>query len=161
MGAAIGGITSGTGGIGPVNDLLAGVARSTAADGSRVGGVLQQLVANLTSSLKMGEQAGKSGAGLAGGAKQVLESFQADLTRLAYIAALQKAINKAGKPGPFNVETAVNDLWVALDAVRKGQKLTSQTVQAQMQQQAQLLEMMTNITKQMHDMTSSVIQNMR
>ncbi len=159
MGAAIGGIGSVTGGIGGAKEAIAGVARSAAADGSRVSGMLQQLVGNLTTSLTQGEQAGGVGAAVGGAARQVLQSFQSDLTRLAYIAALQQAMKKAGGPGYFNVETAINDLWVALDGVRKGHKATS--LSAQMQQQSQLLETMTNMMKQMHDTAGSVIQNMR
>lgn len=159
MGAAISSVGGVTGGSAGAKEAIAGIARSTAADGSRVSGILQQLVGNLTSSLTQGEQAGKAGAAAGGAAKQMLDSFQSDLTRLAYIAALQKAMNKAGRPGPFNVETATNDLWVALDGVRKGHKAT--LMSAQMQQQSQVLETMSNMMKQMHDTAGAVIQNMR
>lgn len=159
MGAAIGGIGNVAGGSGPLKDAVAGVARAVAADGTRVGGMLQQIAGSLTATLAEGEKAGKAGGAAGGGAKQALQSFQSDLTRLAYIAALQKAISKAGGQGHFNVETAVNDLWVALDAVRKGNKAT--ILQSQMQQQTQLLETMSNMMKKMHDTAGSVIQNMR
>jgi hypothetical protein len=171
MGAAIGNIGGAVGGVGGAKEALAGIARTTAADGARVSGMLGQIVESMTASLKQGEQAGKAGgviggalSGAVGGpvgslAKQALQSFQSDLTRLAYIAALQKAMSKAGRPGPFNVETAINDLWTALDGVRKGNKAT--LMSAQMQQQAQVLETMSNMLKQMHDTAGSVIQNMR
>jgi hypothetical protein len=165
MGAAISNVGGVTGGSAGAKEAIAGFARSAAADGSRVGGILGQLVDNMASSLKQGEQAGKAGGALSGAvggvAKQVLQAFQSDLTRLAYIAALQKAVSKAGKPGPFNVETAINDLWVALDGVRKGNKATSVSVQSQMQRQSQMVETMSNMMKQMHDTAGAVIQNMR
>jgi hypothetical protein len=159
MGAAIGNIAGVAGAGAGAKEAIAGFARATAADGARVSGILGQVVDNLITSLKQGEQAGKTGGAIGGAAKQVLQSFQSDLTRLAYIAALQKALTKAGRPGPFNVETAINDLWVALDGVRKGNKET--LMNAQMQQQAQVIETMSNMMKKMHDTAGAVIRNMR
>jgi hypothetical protein len=161
MGAAIGNIGGVAGAGGGAKEALAGFARTTAADGARASGVLGQVVENLITSLTQGEQAGKAGGAVGGVAKQVLQSFQSDLTRLAYIAALQKALSKAGRPGPFNVETAINDLWVALDGVRKGNKANNLSLQAQMQRQVQLMETMSNMMRQMHDTAGAVIQNMR
>ncbi len=41
------------------------------------------------------------------------------ITKILFVAVLQDAVAKATKSGSFNVETAVNDLRVKLDPVRK------------------------------------------
>ena len=63
--------------------------------------------------------------------------------------------------GAFNLETAINDLWVALDCVKRGQQTTSLKAQSQNAAMGDTVQMMSSIMKQMHDSTASVINNMR
>lgn len=159
MGNVISGI-GGVGGIGGMKNIIGGIGQMTAIDGSQVNSLIQQLLGNLNSTLSQAEQMTAGGMPFAGGAGQSLvRSFQSDLTRLAYIAALQKAVKKASGSGPFNVETAINDLWVALDCVKRGQQTTS--LQAQAQNASDIMQSLSAIMKQMHDSTASVISNMR
>ena len=160
MGNAIGGIMRGaTGepGIAGVKDSIGGVAGSITSDRGGMGVLLQGLMGNLNSTLTQVEQLGQAGPALGSVGQTLLKSFQTDLTRLAYVAALEKAVKKAKGTGPFYVETAINDLWVALDGVRKGQQVTS----AEVQKSSDLIQSITTILKQMHDSSASAIQNMR
>lgn len=157
MGDCIHGMTKGLGGIGAVRQTIGGIAGAINVDSGGVGPILQSVVWNLTSTLTQLEQLGKGGPFSGGAGQQLLRSFQSDLTRLAYIAALQKAVRKARGTGSFNVETALNDLWVALDGIRKGQPLTNPPVQ----NANDLIQSLTTILKQMNDKAGSAIQNMR
>ena len=40
-------------------------------------------------------------------------------TRLAYVAVLKEAMDKATNTKLFNLETAVNDLWIHLETIKK------------------------------------------
>lgn len=162
MGNVVSGIGGGLGGVGGMKSILGGIGQMTAIDGSQVNSLIQQLLGNLTSTLSQAEQLAAGGAAVAPGAGQSLvRSFQVDLTRLAYIAALQKAVKKASGSGAFNLETAINDLWVALDCVKRGQQTTSLKAQSQNAAMGDTVQMMSSIMKQMHDSTASVINNMR
>ena len=159
MGNVIGGI-GGVGGIGGMKNIIGGIGQMTAIDGSQVNSLIQQLLGNLTSTLSQAEQmTAGGGPGAVGAGQSLVRSFQSDLTRLAYIAALQKAVKKASGSGPFNLETAINDLWVALDCVKRGQQTTS--LQAQAQNASDVMQSLSRILKQMHDTTAPVINNMR
>ncbi len=156
---AIGSTIGGIGNLEGIRKVLDGVSSNLAKDFREIPQILQGLSANLASTLESADRAGKgpSSAGVAN-ISQLLSSFQADVTRLAYIAALQAAVKKARGSGPFNFETAVNDLWLALQAIRGAQQQTNPSGPAQM---GQLLEMMSNIVKKMNDSAGQAIQNIK
>jgi DNA-binding transcriptional regulator GbsR (MarR family) len=96
--------------------------------------------------------------------------------KLVYISVLQEAIDKASRTQHFNVETAINDLWTHLDSARKfasaasntpsapsssGAMMETQRLQQAMQKRAEMFNMLNNIMKQQHEMSKSIIQNMR
>jgi hypothetical protein len=90
-----------------------------------------------------GGAGGGAGGGLAGMAQRAM-----------FIAALQQAIQKAASQQNFNMETAINDLWVKLSGLRpQGNQ--------NIQQLNQMFGMLEGMIKQMHDMQKGVIQNMR
>lgn len=157
MGSVMRGVSSGVGGIGAVKEAIGNVAGAITLDSGGVSALLQSVVGNLNATLTQVEQLGKAGPFSGGAGQELLRSFQSDLTRLAYIAALEKAVKKARRKGPFNVETAINDLWIALDGIRKGQQMTS----PQVQNANDLVQSLTTILKQMNDTAGSAIQNMR
>jgi hypothetical protein len=158
-------------GSGGLKDILGQAGRTIGADGAQFGGLLQQILGSLNSTLSQGEQMSQ---GLGGaGAQGLLQSFQTDISKLAFISVLQQAIKKAGSAGHFNVETAINDLWVSLDRVRKGQQANLASIakkaqaaaegglQQKMQSQQAMLEMMSNMMKSIHDTQQRIIQNLR
>ena len=49
-------------------------------------------------------------------------TVQPNAAKLAYIVALNSALRKASSQNHFNLETAINDLWIKLEAVRTLQK---------------------------------------
>lgn len=157
MGRAISPATGVLGGRLGAKGVISDAAKAISAEGSQVGGMMQKLMGDLHKSLEKGEELMKGRA--AGAPQSILQSFQKDVERLAFIHALQKAIAKAGKGGPFNLETAINDLWVALDGVRKGQKAASAEVQAR--RDADVMQAMSSILQKMHDASMSAIQNLR
>ena len=152
--SGLGGVMAG---VGNIRQIIDGVAGSITLDRGGVSTLLQGLVGNLNTTLTRAEQLSK-GAVVSGSAgNEVVKAFQADLTRLAYVAALEKAVKKARGTGPFNVETAINDLWVALDGVRHGQQATV----AQVQNSADVIQSITTILKQMNDAAGQAIQNIK
>ena len=100
--------------------------------------------------------------GTAGKVKQTL-------TRLAFVSVLQEAMDKASKNQNFNLETAINDMWVHLDAVRKMAGTTSLAesdtaslrLQQLMQKRAELFSLISVALKNQHDAQMSVIRNFR
>ncbi len=95
--------------------------------------------------------------------------------KLIFISVLQEAIDKANKNQHFNVETTINDLWTHLDSARKFSAAGStssapaptsvtgdvQKLQQAMQKRAEMFNMLNNIMKQRHEMTKSIVQNLR
>lgn len=89
-------------------------------------------------------------------------------SKLLYVAVLQEAIQKAMATPQFNVATAINDLWIHLDAVPKaGVGLDANAgmqmlkLQRLMESKSKLVEALSNVMKAQHDTAKSVIQNMR
>lgn len=52
-------------------------------------------------------------------------SFSTLIVRLAYIAILKNAMEKANQSKLFNVETAINDLWIRLEPLKRMGEATS------------------------------------
>lgn len=86
--------------------------------------------------------------GIAGGALSGM------MQRTMFIAALQQAIQKAASQQNFNMETAINDLWVKLSGLRPQGNHN-------MQELNQMFGMLEGMMKQMNDMKKGVIQNIR
>jgi hypothetical protein len=80
-----------------------------------------------------------------------LDQLPEALTKTMFISILLEAVEDARAKPHFNVETAINDLWVKLSKARP----------AQNQAMNQTLQQVTNLLKQMHDMQKSAIQNIR
>ena len=91
------------------------------------------------------------------------------LTKLAFVSVLQEAMDKASKNPHFNLETAINDMWVHLEAVGKLAGATSSAdseaalirLQQSMQRRGQLFSMISEIMKSQHDSQMSAIRNLR
>jgi hypothetical protein len=93
--------------------------------------------------------------------------------RLAFVAVLKEAMEKATRPGPFNAETAINDLWVHLDPVRQisasaasGQdskipETAMLKLQKSMAKRSQLFDTLSKIMERYDQSAKSVINNMR
>lgn len=78
-----------------------------------------------------------------------LESLGPALTKIAYIAVLAEAIEDAKGKQHFNVETAVNDLWVKLSRVRPQQNPVMKDGLAElMEQVAKVMKQQTNLMQQ-------------
>jgi hypothetical protein len=89
------------------------------------------------------------------GAKPNLDSVAPALTKIAYIAVLAEAIEDAKQKQHFNVETAVNDLWVKLNRVRPQQNPVLNTGLSD------LLSEISRITGQQSALAKTVVQNLR
>lgn len=99
--------------------------------------------------------------GAAGQAKQTL-------VKLAFVSVLQEAMDKASKSQHFNVETAINDMWIHLDSVRQMAKATSPAdsdaaslrLQHSLQKRSQLFSLINEALKTQNDMNMAVIRNL-
>ena len=90
-----------------------------------------------------GGMAGGMGGGLAGMAQKAI-----------FIGTLQQAIQKAASQQNFNLETAINDVWIKLSGLRpQGRK--------DLQELNQMFQMLEGISRQMNEMQKSAIRNMR
>jgi hypothetical protein len=99
----------------------------------------------------------KAGAGAGnslGGARGPMPDFGPLFAKIAYIAVLKAAIEKAGHANNFNVETAINDLWTHLDSVRRidspapgGASMPLEKLKMSMQKNAALFDSMSQIVK--------------
>ena len=97
------------------------------------------------------------------------------VTKIVFVSVLNEAINKASKNAHFNVETAINDLWVHLDAARKfsgggsaaraaGSPSTDvemQKLKRMMQKRAELFSVLGAIMTKYDQSAKNVIQSMR
>jgi hypothetical protein len=113
-------------------------------------GDLKGLLGNLAQSFQQATQ-GKGGS-LATGGLGLLA------VKLGYIAVLQGAIEKAGKSQNFNIETAINDLWIALDAVKKLAAAGTQPGSASIDVETMKLKRMIQKRSQMFDMLRGIME---
>jgi hypothetical protein len=95
--------------------------------------------------------------------------------KLVFISVLNEAIDKASKNPHFNVETAVNDLWVHLESARKVSTSSAapgapsppmsegemRKLQDALAKRAEMFRLLTNLSQARHEMSKSIIQNMR
>ncbi|MBN8733035.1 MAG: hypothetical protein J0L64_21045 [Acidobacteria bacterium] len=102
-----------------------------------------------------GMAGGKAGAAAAGGAMAGMGGGLAGMAQKAiFISALQQAIQKAASQQNFNMETAINDLWIKLSSLRpQGRQ--------DLQELNQMFQMLEGIARQMQEMQKNAIQNMR
>jgi len=75
------------------------------------------------------------------------------LAKSMFIHVLTEAADQAAQKQHFNVETAINDLWIKLDRVRPNHEQTKQLLQA--------MEMMTGLMKNQDSMMKGIAQNLR
>jgi hypothetical protein len=168
---------------GSVNPLAAGVSQglsdamgNLAQDHSDMGGVIQGIKTDLDSVMR---QAGVSPqGGLApvppGAGGQVADQFRSHVSRLAYVTVLHKAIKRTRHQKNFNIETAMNDLWNALNGIKKGDKTNQQiasspggapnqlpAVQNQMAQNMVLMQQMSSMMQSMNESAGTIIKNMK
>lgn len=159
---------------------------------NKIGGVGgSQLLSQLNLEVgKMAEEAAKSLGDLKGSLAALSQAFQqaaqgkggnADFSRavqvtalalkLAYVAVLQAAVEKATKSQNFNVETAINDLWTSLDSVKKlgaGQQQGSPSIDVEtmklkrmIDKRSQMFDVLGKIIEKYDQTARSVMQNMR
>ena len=97
------------------------------------------------------------------------------VAKVVFVSVLTEAIDKAGKNAHFNVETAINDLWVHLDAARKFSGggaaagaagspsfgLEAKKLQRMVQKRAQLFDVLGEIMQKYDQSAKNVIQSMR
>jgi hypothetical protein len=121
--------------------LLEGLSKLLNGASGAAGGPAQQIAQSIAAG------AGKSGLGAAAS----LDALPAALTKAMYISILLEAVEDAREKQHFNVETAINDLWVKLSKVRP----------ATNQQMTKVLQQVTELLKRHHDMSKSIIGNMR
>lgn len=115
-----------------------------------------------------------STASTAATAKLAAEQISQVVAKVVFVAVLNEAINKAGKSAHFNVETAINDLWIHLDAARKFSgrgnaaaggspsiDVETQKLQRMMQKRAELFDVLGKIMEKHDQSAKNVIQSMR
>ena len=96
------------------------------------------------------------------------------VAKVVFVAVLNEAINKAGKSAHFNVETAINGLWVHLDAARKFSgggnaaaagspsiDVETKKLKRAMQKRAELFDVLGKIMERYDQSAKNVIQSMR
>lgn len=121
--------------------LLEGLSKMLAGSGGQsAAGAVQQVAQSIGGFVK-GGIGGPAG----------LEALPAALTKTMYISILLEAVEDARAKKSFNVETAINDLWVKLSRVRPAQNQNLTT----------LLNGVNQALKRQNDAAMSLIQNMR
>ena len=168
--AAVGGLATG------VSQGISDALGNLSQDHNDMGSLLQGIKTDLDSVMK---QAGVSTTGgvapsplSTGGGGQVADQFRSHVSRLAYITVLHKAIKRTRHQKNFNVDTAMNDLWNALQALKQGDKNNQQIAtqsppaivggpQAQMIQNAALMQQMSSMMQGMHQSVGSILNNMK
>jgi hypothetical protein len=109
-------------------------------------------------------QQATQGAGSALGLPAVQGQIGGLARKILFIAVLQAAIEKAGKNRHFNIETAINDLWISLDPVRKmgaagdAQGLPAVQRSAAIDVEMQKLQRMIQKRSQMFDMLRGIME---
>lgn len=96
-------------------------------------------------------------------------NMRQSIAKAAFISALHQALDKAGKNPQFNLETAINDLWIHLDAVRRFSAAVNpvaidgeaKKLQGMMQKRAQLFSVLGELMKLQDQAQTSVIRNLR
>ncbi len=91
------------------------------------------------------------------------------ITKTAFISVLHAALEKASKNPQFNLETAINDLWIHLDAVRRFTGASNvatidseaKKLQGMMRTHTQLFSLLSEMMKMRNEMQTGVIRNLR
>lgn len=97
------------------------------------------------------------------------------VAKVVFVAVLSEAINKASRSAHFNVETAINDLWVHLDAARKFSggganagaagspsiDVETKKLKRMIQKRSELFDVLGKIMEKYDQSAKNVIQNMR
>lgn len=99
----------------------------------------------------LAQKLGQGAARAAGSAPQV--DLSGMLAKSMFIHVLTEAADDAAKKQHFNVETAINDLWVKLDRVRPNHEQTKQLMQA--------MEAVTGLMKNRSAVMTGIVQNLR
>lgn len=91
------------------------------------------------------------------------------IAKTAFISVLHATLDKASKNPQFNLETAINDLWIHLDAVRRFTSATNSAtidseakkLQGMMQTHVQLYSLLSEMIKARNEMQKGVVRNLR
>ena len=113
-----------------------------------------------------------STASTAGTAKLAAGQMSQVVAKVVFVAVLNEAINKASQSAHFNVETAINDLWVHRNAARKFSSsggaagspsidVETQKLKRSMQKRAELFDVLGKIMERHNQSAKNVIQSMR
>jgi hypothetical protein len=127
---------------------------AAASSGAGLEGSLRDLVKSLEQAF--GSAAGGSGAAAGSGA------IPGAVEKLMYLSVLRGAMQKAAESKQFNLETQMNDLWVKLSQVRQHKSSDNALkLQQVIEKQSQVQQTISNIMKQFHDASMSVVRNLR
>lgn len=93
------------------------------------------------------------------------------VAKIVFVSVLTDAISKASRSSHFNVETAINDLWVHLNSTRRlssggdntapGIGVETQHLRRMIEKRAGLFSALSAVMKTKHDTAKNAIQNMR
>jgi hypothetical protein len=95
------------------------------------------------------------------------------IVRLAYVAVLKEAIDKAVSTGTrvFNLETAVNDLWVHIEAVKKlesvpgannaGPGIEMSKLRDSIEKRRQMFQALSDVMRNISETQKNIASNLR
>ena len=167
--AGFGGLTTG------ITQGISDAIGNLADDHNQMGGVIQGMKNDLDNLLRqagVGPQGTMMPGPAGAGGSQVTDQFRSHVTRLAYVTVLHKAIKKTKHQKNFNFDTAMTDLWNALQNIKQGDRSNQQiaskqgasnqvpAVQNQMAQTLVTLQTMNSMMQQMHVAAGQTIKNM-
>lgn len=151
-----------------LNIEMGSLVRDMAAATANVPTIMQSLQQSLGALGNMKASAMPAASPAAGQLSQIV-------AKIVFVSILNAAIEKASKNAHFNVETAINDLWVHLDAARKFSAgggsasaagspsidVQTQKLQSMMQKRSQLFSVLSEIMSKYDQSAKNVIQSMR
>lgn len=126
----------------------------------QVGQVMQQLLSGSVEGLAQ-SLAGAKPPMLGGTAAQSMTQI---VSKAMYVAVLSDAIEDAKGKQHFNLQTAINDLWVKLSVLKdQGGEPQRNLLKLQqlLEKQSQAMGAISNVAKQMNDSQRSVIRNLK
>lgn len=126
----------------------------------QVGQAMQQLLSGSVEGLAQALSGAKPAA--AGGT--AAQAITQTVSKAMFVAVLSDAIEDAKGKSHFNLQTAINDLWVRLSVLKdQGGEPQRNLLKLQqlLEKQAQAMGAASNVLKQAHDSRRSVIRNLR
>lgn len=98
---------------------------------------------------------------LIGGAMKAMGGqAQAQTEKALYLAVLAAAMEKASTQTAFNMETAINDLWIKLGNIRNDKQSVGKIAEMVGQQQ-QMQQQLTQTLQKLGQMSQQIVQNLK